>query len=205
MARTLFSDRNLLIGGILLLLVNIALNLPKFSKSREQLITHKDSAWAEPSYALQQAFKGGLIIPLLQWNEKTMATNEAGQAIPFDQLLATHNKLILRFSELSCNTCVDREVTHLKKMAEKYGPEKVMILTTYHQLRDLIAFKRTNQIPFEVYNIDENLFSPEMAGGTFLFMANKNAKAFMPFLPDKDDGSISEHYYHFVEPMLKGH
>jgi hypothetical protein len=199
------TDRLLLLAGVLLLLCNLVYNvwwkdrpttanLPVRAASASVAGTNND--------VVQQLLSAGLIAHAIQWNDTLHVVNEQGARVAFNQVLGADTKLVFRFSELSCNTCVDREVGNLKKMAAQVGADKIVVLASYRNLRDLVVFKRINQLDFQVYNAADKAFPADAAGGTFVFLANQVHRGFAPFIPSKEIDDLSPVYYDFAAPLL---
>lgn len=195
----LFSDKVLLSLGILLLLGN---GLLMWKKNSSEVSAIQDVQRLDAS-ATAHLMRAGLLVPILNWDDSLKVHDVNNQSLFFRQLLGEKNKLILRFSELSCNVCVDSELLNLKKFVNMFGPDNVLILATYKNLRDLLVFKRINRVEFPVYNIPENVFPVEQAGGPFLFVANSRQKALMPFIPNKEIPNLSADYYQFIVPLFQ--
>ncbi len=62
-------------------------------------------------------------------------------------------KLILRYSNLHCHSCVTKQIDLLDRYLRDVDSNKVVIFTYYKNLRDLFLFKRLNHIRFQTYNV----------------------------------------------------
>ncbi len=90
-------------------------------------------------------------------------------------------RLVLVFSELSCNVCQDQETKFAVDIAEKYGIEKVTAIIHAHNQRYITTYTRLNMVTFPVYHCED------MKGN--FFEANDIAVTPMLLLLD-DDGNI---------------
>lgn len=201
------TERILLVAGIVLLLGNLVYNvwwknLPAPSANLPVSAASVGST-GEQHEIEQQLLSAGLLANVIQWKDDLLLTDEQGQSVPFNQVLEGNTKLVFRFSELSCNTCVDREVGNLKKVAAQVGANRIVVLASYRNLRDLVVFKRINQLEFPVYNVATEAFPADAAGGTFAFLASPVYRGFAPFIPSKDIDNLSWTYYNFVIPVLQ--
>lgn len=69
------------------------------------------------------------------------------------------NKLILRYSELNCNTCIEAQIVNLNRYADSIGMHNILLFTTYHNHSYMKRFKKMNKIKFEIYNVSAELDS----------------------------------------------
>jgi hypothetical protein len=203
--KNIFSDKFLLAAGVILVAFNLFFicyktNTPE--DAAQAISTESNTKILTPTASLHQVFQAGLIIPLLRWSNDQKVTDELGNNHDLNKVFGTTSKLVFRFSEFSCNTCIDREIANLKQLASSIGKENIVLLATYSSIRDLAVFKRINHLDLPIYNIPQNVFSTDQVGGTFLFIANTQQKAFMPFIPDKEDGNLSLEYYKFIAPLF---
>ena len=202
----LFSDKFILLAGLTLLLFNLGFIYSKTNKKQVSSdIQASNTITTAPNAAnvqLRQIFQAGLLYPMLQWNDNQMVVDETDKSYKLKQILGQDNKLIFRFNEFSCNSCIDREISNLKKLAETIGKEHIIILATYNKIRDLAVFKRINKLDIPIYNIPKNIMPTDEVGGTFLFITNAQHQVFMPFLPDKEDADLSLEYFKFIAPLF---
>lgn len=199
--RKLFSEKIFLSAGILLLLGNVWLMWKQNDgyTSRSYTFSRVDMA------TTSQLLNAGLLVPFLHWDDSMQVSDVNNKKIFLNELLKDKNRLILRFSELTCNVCVDSELLNMKKYLNVIGSENIIILASYKTIRDLIIFKRINRIEFPVFNIAESDLPVDPAGGPFLFVANAREKGFMPFIPNKEMPDLSAAYYQFIAPFFEAH
>jgi len=124
----------------------------------------------------------------LRLNQLTNIYSSEEDSISFEELVKTHkNLLIFRYSELNCMTCVDQEIIHLKNLV-KNSSIKILILTTYEDIKDLYLFIRTNNIEdIPIYNLKspiENL-PLESANIPYYFVLNNSFNTTELFIPSK--------------------
>lgn len=116
-------------------------------------------------------------------------------------------KLILRFSETDCNVCLDDELKRLKEFAGKVGSEKIILIGSYTNTRDLFAFKQIRELNFPTYNISQEAFGLpiEKNNTPFLFLADSTLVCSSTYLSVKEFPQYSERYYKNIEGLLIGH
>lgn len=93
-------------------------------------------------------------------------------------------KLILVFSELSCNVCQDAETQFGVSIANEYGPDYVMAVVYATQRQYVANYVRLNQINFPVFFCTDETF----------FKENGIQNTPMIFVLDEKNRVIASHY-----------
>jgi hypothetical protein len=106
---------------------------------------------------------------LLIQNERwvnILAIKENGRTLPVLHLIQDGNelafpeiakpKLIVRFSYLGCNICVDSTMMLLKQFEKSIGKDNIIIWATYDNETNLKFFKNANRIHYPTYLVKEN-------------------------------------------------
>ena len=63
-------------------------------------------------------------------------------------------KLILRYSNLNCHTCIDEQLKNLKSFADSaHCSDKILLFTTCETDVYMRQFKRANKIHFPIFNL----------------------------------------------------
>jgi len=119
---------------------------------------------------------------------------ESGTSIRYADLVSTGPKLILRYSELHCDMCIDHSLEYLKRIAASIGKENILILASYKSQRDLSIFKRINKLDFPVYKIAKSgLKIPiEQYSIPYVFIADKTLHVKNLHILNKDIEEMSE-------------
>lgn len=107
-------------------------------------------------------------------------------------------KLIMRFSDINCNTCVEQELENLRKFfPAPHNSMNIMILATYRNIADLLKFKRINAIDYELFAIDKNQLelSGEANSTPYMFILDSSLRVSFPFVPTKEFPDCSIGYY----------
>ncbi len=132
--------------------------------------------------------------------------NEKGETLLLSSLL-TSNKLIYRFSELHCDSCIIKEFENLRKCIATEGLKNIIILCYYQNPRNLNIFKRINRLQdFEIYNlVDNNIGELELenSGVPYFFVLNKEFKISNTFIPLKEANQRTDDYLKRVSTLLK--
>lgn len=108
------------------------------------------------------------------------------------------NTLILRYSYLNCNSCIDFEQEMLKKYATKIN--SVCILATYNNFRNLYLDMREFQLPdlkikFFLIPIERKLINRiEDINIPYYFCIDQNLKVTNTFIPTKTEPKRTKIY-----------
>ncbi len=110
------------------------------------------------------------------------------------------NTLILRYSEMHCEVCVDSIVKRLNVYKDSIGLQNIVLLTTSQNFGYMRRFKKINRIPFGIYNIDEALDSVLVdIGMPYLFVYSTLSKRINNmFIPQKEDPQLTDEYLHSI-------
>lgn len=111
----------------------------------------------------------------------------------------TKDQIVLRYSVLNCGECVDAEFEVLKKNAELFSGE-IVIITYYERIRGLITTYRKLQkmglTKLKIYLVpDDKLGIPmDKYNIPSYFHVNKDLKMTNFFIPEKTNAKLSEAY-----------
>lgn len=89
-------------------------------------------------------------------DKNSIVTDEKGNKRLLSEIIKG-SKLILRYSDLNCNTCIDEQINNLNKNIQQIGDENIILLTTYENYVYMQRFRKANRIKFAIYNVDDNL------------------------------------------------
>lgn len=104
-------------------------------------------------------------------NKDLKIYDEKGDRVTLEKLI-DGEKLVVRYSELNCNICIDSLITCIRRRVNVIGWDKILILATYHNKRDYYIFKRINQLE-KIYQIDSIGCPLEEFNIPFLFFIYK--------------------------------
>lgn len=110
------------------------------------------------------------------------------------------NTLILRYSEMHCEVCVDSIVKKLNVYKDSIGLQNIVLLTTSQNFGYMRRFKKINSIPFGIYNMDEALDSVLAdIGMPYLFVYSTLSKRINNvFVPQKEAPQLTDEYLHSI-------
>lgn len=75
-----------------------------------------------------------------------------------EKINLTNPKLIFRFSQIYCDTCVTREIRLLREYAKEIGWENIIFITTNSDEKFLNRFQRVSQVKTPINNVSYDFF-----------------------------------------------
>lgn len=112
------------------------------------------------------------------------------------------NKLILRYSELNCQTCVDEQINNLNTYADSIGVDRILLFTNYETDVYMRRFKKLNKIKFAIYNMktDANKLLKDI-GLPYMFVLSPNIKMRVQYMyiPQKEIPLLTSSYLKMVK------
>ena len=132
--------------------------------------------------------RAGLNVVDLQYREKKISD------------VISDNTLILRYSEMNCDVCVDSIIKRLNVYKDSIGLSNIVLLTTSRNLGYTRRFKKINKISFGIYNMGKVLDSILVdIGMPYLFVySSNNDRINNVFVPHKDNQRLTDEYLHSV-------
>lgn len=121
--------------------------------------------------------------------------DEKGNAIKLQSQLAKP-KLILRYSELNCQTCVDAMISEIKAN-KSIDSNNMLMLAFYKQTSYLYQFKRMNRINMPVYSLQKALL-PDTLNVPYFFMLHPNLTTSNVYIPEEGDTAGVKYYLNFI-------
>jgi hypothetical protein len=128
-------------------------------------------------------------------DENVEIYDENEERITLIQLIQKKPKLIFKYSDLNCNVCIDEQINLLKKASEIIGSENIIILANYDSPRDLIQFRRMNQIDFKVLNLRDIEFTAVDKSLPYYFILDESLSLKLLYIPIKGDISLTQQYF----------
>ena len=108
--------------------------------------------------------------------------------------------LVLRFTELNCQQCVDDAVSSLMNHVRQSPQLNAIILTSYSNAQDLYIFKHLHKIDIPIYNLgEERLQLPiEDIDTPYFFISDETLIAKEVFIPDKSINDLTSEYLRVI-------
>lgn len=119
---------------------------------------------------------------------KTLVKTPEGQSRSLKELVGNKPRLILRYSHIDCEVCVDSVVSQIHRITKREKLPELLILTDIYTERDFLIKTRNKKYAFATYGLPgTNLGLPlENKNLPFLFVLTPDFKATKIFVPFKE-------------------
>lgn len=111
-------------------------------------------------------------------------------------------KLIVRISDMFCNTCNEYLLLKLLRRKDEIGIDNIIIIGTFQNKNSMLILKENLKIPFQIYNtIDNNSFNYlpiENESFPYCFIIDQSKTIQHVYLPIKSEPEISEKYFNSI-------
>lgn len=114
--------------------------------------------------------------------------------------IISNNTLVLRYSEMHCDVCLDNVINKLNLYQDSIGIQNIMLFTNTDNINYIRKFKRINKIHFNIYSTDDKLDSILVdIGMPYLFIYSLDSKRINNvFVPQKEDVKLTSEYLHLI-------
>lgn len=114
--------------------------------------------------------------------------------------IISNNTLVLRYSEMHCDVCIDSIVSKLSIYQDSIGLHNIILFTSTENLKYVKKFKRINNIHFDIYSISNALDSVLVdIGMPYLFVYSfTNKRINNVFVPQKENAKFTDEYLHSI-------
>lgn len=121
---------------------------------------------------------------------------EEGDKVTIGDIINGENKIMLKYNKLNCSVCNDEEIKNIKKELSKTNTEKIILISKYDELKELVIFKRVNNLHIPVYNLSEGMFlSPiDKKNYTYYFTIDSSLIIKDCFIPIQNYPELSKYY-----------
>lgn len=113
-----------------------------------------------------------------------------------------HNKLVFRYSYISCNVCIDTIMKIVNEYSKYVGNDKIIILSQYANKRDYKNFVRINNVKQPIYHLQDSLCRADELGLPYFFVINDNMVTNNFFLPRKEYPQMIKTYLESIKTLL---
>jgi len=189
----------ILIIGFLLFVVYVLFTRNKDSelqlKSRTDIVLKMDGFYNFLKFKDKEMYlnNGAMISPdLILFDMK-------GSSLKLSEIIDDNSntpKLIIRYSAMACDICLDEELKIIQDNLTKLGKENIKILASNHNMRSLIVKQNSLSIDLPIYRIEDTGIAFEKNNtNLFVFMIDKNYIVNDFFIPEKTLPDLSKDYY----------
>ena len=132
-------------------------------------------------------------------SQNLLMVNDNNDTLRFYNLVGNNNgshKLIIRYSALACDACLDEEIKNIYDYILQIGNENIIILASSYNVRSLKVRKNNLSVNLQVFLIEEiGIPFEENNTSLFVFMIDKEFIVKDFFIPEKTIPELSKNYY----------
>lgn len=194
-------------GLVFLLLINIFLVSLIFMKNRDiSLLNIKISEFeATDKYTSLKIEHCLKVVKLMQKaNQISLPPeltlqNENGNNVHLSNLVGKKPKLVFRYTQLNCNICIDSQMGFIKEFVNKYGYDKLIMISNYKYKKNIYQFKTLNNINNEIFNVEILDSALDRLNIPYYFILNKVCQPTIFHFPDKNFPENTKEYFKSIE------
>ena len=114
--------------------------------------------------------------------------------------IMSDNTLVLRYSEMHCDVCIDSIVSKLNIYQDSIGLQNIVLFTSTKNMNYVKKFKRVNNTHFDIYGISNALDSVLVdIGMPYLFVYSfVDERINNVFVPQKENVKFTYEYLHSI-------
>ncbi|MDD2529531.1 MAG: hypothetical protein PHT26_15960 [Lentimicrobiaceae bacterium] len=133
-------------------------------------------------------------------NPQLEVFNEIGDTLAINNIISKP-VLVLRYSELNCQSCVDDMLTEIKEDAI-FNATNTLLLAYYSEPAYLYQFKRMNRLELPVFSIQHTGLPPDTLNIPYFFLINSNLQINNVYIPEEGDTDAINTYLAFAAKRL---
>ncbi len=130
--------------------------------------------------------------------------DEFGNKFNIGQIVNNRNLMVLKFSEISCDICVDSITSILKNYIEDKYQSQIIVISNYSHPKYIFRYRRLNDVNFSVYTDVYNNFElpVDSLDTPYLFILNEYLQVMNVFIPLKRLPDQSINYFSSIIRIL---
>lgn len=136
-------------------------------------------------------------------NPQLEVFNEKGDTLAIVNIISKP-VLVLRYSELNCQSCVDDLLTEIKEVGI-FNESNTLLLAYYREPVYLYQFKRMNRLELPVFSIQHTGLPPDTLNLPYFFLINSRLQISNVFIPEEGDTESIAAYLAFAGKRLGIH
>lgn len=121
-----------------------------------------------------------------------------------DNVDLSNPKLVFRFDEVTCGTCVTTDIRILRQYANSIGWNNILFLTTNNDQFYLDRFIRIRKIKSDIYRVERIYFEldKQLLDTPYMFIFDTDSTFKDLFISSKDGGVRTKQYF---ESIVQSH
>jgi len=133
-------------------------------------------------------------------NPRLEVCDEKGDTLAIDSIISKP-VLVLRYSELNCQSCVDDLLTTIKE-SDLFNASNTLLLAYYSEPAYLYQFKRMNRLELPVFSIQYTGLPPDTLNLPYFFLMNSKLQISNVFIPEEGNTDAINTYLAFAAQRL---
>lgn len=188
-----------LLSSIGFLSITILLIFLKDYQSRNELRNRKADVLSD-MVILHSAYGGSFNI-----SPEITLVDSLGKYIKLESILNEKPKLVYRFTDLDCETCIEYYLPIINSFSTKMGKKNVILFTSGTGSNYIRLFCRDHNLHFPIYNIPYNLINNgiEKVNYPYFFILTLNKQGIHTFIPNMESPELTQKYFNGIEYLLK--
>lgn len=165
-----------------------------YKKSKPAKVVYERTSYSE-LVEIENKYEGSPPSPSF-WDTLSTRTISIEQEVPL---------LVFRFTEISCNTCVNRDIRLLRSFAESHGWDRIIFFATNSDSDYLERFRVVSQIKTEIINVEANFLSIDQAklDTPYLFTIDSDSVFEDVFISMKENEQRTKLYFNRIAEEFK--
>ncbi|MEN6453321.1 MAG: hypothetical protein ABFD10_03615 [Prolixibacteraceae bacterium] len=192
-----------LIYALIFVLFLILVGLLGFSnfnyKSKIQTIYERKVAMNE--MVIRHSFYGGS----LNLSPKTVLFNSSNQSVSLKYITNGKPKLVFRFTDLYCNSCIVSVLPLLKSFSDSIGKSNIVLFVSASNQKYSRLLRIDYDLDFPIYSVGYDFVNNdvEKLNSPYLFILNTDTTGNKIFIPEKSLPELTEYYFSSILELLK--
>jgi len=136
-------------------------------------------------------------------NPQLEVFNEIGDTLAINNIISKP-VLVLRYSELNCQSCVDDLLTEIKESG-LFTASNTLLLAYFREPAYLYQFKRMNRLELPVFSIQHTGLPPDTLNLPYFFLISTKLEISNVFIPEEGDTESMAAYLTFASKRFGIH
>ena len=114
-------------------------------------------------------------------------------------VMSAGKKLIVRYSELNCNSCVDSLLQYASNFAKEVGDDNVMVWASYSNIRNFHLLFRLNKAKLNICNVNSQISEYDQIDNPYVFILDEDLTIRRLFFPHKELPDNTKKYFNTIK------
>ncbi|MDD3322731.1 MAG: hypothetical protein PHS59_14930 [Paludibacter sp.] len=144
---------------------------------------------------IKSEFKSYMYSEYFPIDSNMVLTSDKGKKIMLKNIVKNGARLIVRFSYLNCEACVESQIKIINEFSHNFKAENVIFIASYDNLRNLKMFNMTNKTKYAIYNVEGDILKQiDERNEPHFFILDNSMRARFVFIPHKELPELTKVY-----------